>query len=67
MALRNVILITTGLWLLVVIAIGFWRLIYKWHLGNAVIFFFHTLPLLVLGLFLIILLEIFIFRFRPKF
>jgi hypothetical protein len=66
MTLQNVILTTAGLWLLFVIGIGFWRLIYKWHWGNGVIFFSHSLPLLVLTLMLIILLEIIVFRFRDR-
>jgi hypothetical protein len=66
MTLQNMILMTGGVWLLIVIGIGFWRLIYKWHWGNGVIFFSHSLPLLVLGLIVIMVLEIIVFRFRPR-
>jgi len=56
MSLRT-LLITIGFWLMVVVALGYWRMYYAWHLGNAVIFFLHSLPLLVLGLALILILE----------
>ena len=60
--LRILLPITIGLWLLAVIAVGYWRLFYAWHLGNGAIFFFHSLPLLVLSLLLIVILETLFFR-----
>ena len=57
MTLRTLLLITIGLWLIVVVALGYWRMFYAWHLGNAAIFFLHSLPLLVLGLLLILIVE----------
>jgi len=60
--LRTLLPITIGSWLLVVIALGYWRMFYAWRLGNAAIFFLHSLPLLVLGLLLIVILETLFFR-----
>ncbi len=57
-------LITTGLWLLLVAALGYWQMFFAWHWGNAAIFFFHSLPLAVLGLIVIVSLEIIFFRPR---
>jgi hypothetical protein len=41
-----------------------WRMFFAWHLGNVWIFFFHSLPLAVLGLIVTITLEILFFRPR---
>jgi len=62
MNLKLLLAITVALWLLVVIAIGYWRLDYAWHWGDFLIFFFHSLPLLVLSLGVIIIVEALLFR-----
>jgi hypothetical protein len=59
---RTLLVVTIGLWLMVVIVLGYWRMFYAWQWGNAAIFFFHTLPLLTLGLVLIVILEALFFR-----
>jgi hypothetical protein len=64
MTLRTLLLITIGLWLLLVTSLGYWRMFYAWHWGNGVTFFFHSLPLAALGLIVIVILEIIFFR--PK-
>lgn len=64
MTLRTLLLITVGFWLLMVIALGYWRMYHAWHWGNDLTFFFHSLPLLVLGLVLIVILETLFFRSR---
>ncbi len=64
MSLRALVLITTGLWLLLVAALGYWQMFFAWHWGSSMIFFFHSLPLAVLGLIVIVTLEIIFFRPR---
>jgi len=64
MTLRTLLLITIGLWLLLVVAFGYWRMVYAWHWGNDMLFFFHALPLFGLGLIVIVILEILLLRSR---
>ena len=64
MTLRTLLLITIALWLLVVIFLGYWKMFFAWHWGNAAIFFLHSLPLAVLALLVIVTLEVLFFRAR---
>jgi len=45
--LRN-LLIAVALWLLLVAAIGYWRMFYAWHWGAVWVFFFEYVPILAL-------------------
>jgi hypothetical protein len=60
------LLITTAVWLLAVIALGCWQLFYAWHWGSGAIFLFHTMPLAVLTLVLIAVLETLYWRWRSS-
>jgi len=64
MTLRTLLLITIGLWLLLVSFLGYWRMFFAWRLGNSWTFLFHSLPLAALGLIVIVTLEVVFFRPR---
>jgi len=64
MTLRTLLLITIALWLLLVSFLGYWRMFFAWHLGNSWTFLFHSLPLAVLALLVIVTLEVLFFRPR---
>jgi hypothetical protein len=64
MTLRTLLLITIGLWLLLVSAFGYWRMVYAWQLGNDVMFFFHALPLFAVSLIVIVVVEALVFHFK---
>jgi ABC-type amino acid transport system permease subunit len=57
----NTFLATIGLWIAVVVALGYWRMFYAWRWGAAYVFFFRYLPVLVLILVLVLVLEAFYF------
>ena len=50
-------LVTIGLWVAVVIALGYWRMFYAWRLGAFYSFFVHYMPLLLLFLFIVVISE----------
>ena len=64
MTLRTLLLITVGLWLLIVLVVGYWQMVYAWRFGNGLMFFFHWLPLFALSLFVIVIVEVLLFRFK---
>jgi len=64
MTLRTLLMITVALWLLLVMFLGYWRMFFAWHWGNAAIFFLHWLPVAVLALLVIVTLEVLFFRPR---
>jgi hypothetical protein len=64
MNLRTLLLITIGLWLIIVAVFGYWRMVYAWQLGNGVKFFFHSLPLFAVSLFVVVVVEILAFRLK---
>ena len=57
-------LVTIGLWLAVVVTLGYWRMFYAWHLGAFYSFFFHYMPILVLVLLIVVISEFFYFDRR---
>ena len=44
----RVLFATVGMWLVVAVALGYWRMFYAWRWGAAIVFFFQYMPLLVL-------------------
>jgi ABC-type amino acid transport system permease subunit len=57
----NTLLATIGLWVAVVVALGYWRMSYAWQWGATYVFFFRYLPILVLILVLVLVSEMFYF------
>ena len=49
--------ITAILWLLLVFALGYWRMIYAWRFGSIRVFFTQYVPLLGLLLLILLVLE----------
>jgi hypothetical protein len=56
---------TVGMWLIVAVALGYWRMFYAWRWGGAFIFFFQYIPVLVLILVIILLSEFLYLRRNP--
>jgi len=61
MKLQTLLLITATLWLVAVASLGYYRMVYAWHLGNAMMFFVY-LPVFILALAVIMALEVAVFR-----
>ena len=53
----RVLFATVGMWLVVAVALGYWRMFYAWRWGAAFIFFLQYMPVLVLSLAVILLSE----------
>lgn len=64
MKLQTRLLITAALWLLLVVALGYWRMFHAWQWGSFVVFFTEYLPLLGLLLVILLVLESLYFRRR---
>jgi hypothetical protein len=56
------IVTTVLLWIVVVVAVAYWRLFYAWRFGSGLIFFGRLFPGLVLILIAALVLEYFYFR-----
>jgi hypothetical protein len=55
---------TVLVWLVVVVALGYWRMFYAWRWGNLLIFATQLFPRLVLILVAVLAAEYFYFRDR---
>jgi len=53
----RIVLATLAVWVLLVLAIGYWRMFYAWRLGNTIQFFFHYMPILIAVLLVLLLVE----------
>jgi hypothetical protein len=53
----RVVLATLVAWVLLVVAIGYWRMFYAWRLGSTFQFFFHYMPILIAALVVVLLVE----------
>ena len=62
----RVLFATVGMWLVVAVALGYWRMFYAWRWGAAIVFFFQYMPLLVLILAVILLSEFLYLRRDPR-
>ena len=51
------LLVTIGLWVVLVTGLGYWRAYYAWHWGSFYIFLFRDAPILALALALILVFE----------
>jgi hypothetical protein len=58
----TVLLATVGLWVVVVLAVGYWRMFYAWRLGAAFLFFFQYIPVLSLILAVVLSSELLYFH-----
>jgi hypothetical protein len=59
---RPPILLTIIVWLAIVLALGFWRLSYAWHVGNLLQFLSQTWPRMILILIVVLVCEYYYFR-----
>ena len=66
MKLRNYLLTTLGLWILIVVAFGYWRMFYAWRWGSVWVFMFQYVPALTLSLAIVVLLELLYFRRKTR-
>jgi hypothetical protein len=57
MILQRAQLVTVSLWLLLVVALGYWRMFYAWRLGSVIVFLSIYLPILALLLLIALLLQ----------
>jgi len=62
----RVLFATVGMWLVVAVALGYWRMFYAWRWGAAIVFFFQYMPLLVLILAVILLSEFLYLSRNPR-
>lgn len=58
------VLVTIGLWVVLVTGVGYFRAYYAWHLGSFYIFLFRDVPVLALGLALILFFEYWYLRYK---
>jgi hypothetical protein len=58
------ILLTLIVWLAIILALGFWRLVYAWHVGNFLEYISQDWPRMILILIVVLVCEYFYFRDR---
>jgi hypothetical protein len=58
------VLVTIGLWVVLLTGVGYWRAYYAWHLGSFYIFLFRDVPFLALALALILFFEYWYLRYK---
>jgi hypothetical protein len=60
----RLLLITIAVWLLLVLALGYWRMVYAWKWGSFAVFFTQYVPLLGLSLIILLVVEMLYVRWR---
>ncbi|GEM_PF-6185638 len=62
MKVRTLIVVTLGVGVAIIVALGFWRVTYAWRPGALALLLFRDIPLTVCSVIVVLVLELLIFR-----